>query len=104
MIHSDGFGNFLEQDGLPHSGRGDDKPALSTAKGRQQVHRTHRDGVRLWIFQDNSALRKLRRQFVKVRRFLPLFSRLSFDLSNLVEREKLLALDRQSYSAGDLLP
>ena len=61
MIHPDRFRDFLEQDRLAHSRWRDDEATLPAPKRRQQIHRARADGVCLGIFQDNSALWKLRR-------------------------------------------
>ena len=39
-----------------------------------------------------------------MRRFRPLLGRLAFDVCDLIEREELFALNRQSYGPGNFLP
>jgi hypothetical protein len=92
MIYPDRFGNFLKQDRLAHSRRRDNKAALSPTEGRQQINRSGADGICLWIFQHDPALRKLRCEFVEVRQLGPLLRRLSLDGSDLLKREKFLSM------------
>ena len=98
------FRNFLQQDGLAHSRRRNDEAALPATERRQQIDRARANGVRVRVLQDNSALRKLRCELVERCRLLPFLAGLILNLCNLVERQELLALYRQSHRAGNFLP
>src|SRR5207302_3268657 len=101
MIYPNRFSDFLEQDCLAHSRRRDNEAALPPSKRRQQVNCPGADGIRLWIFQHDPALGKLRRQFVEVRRLAPLVRWLAFDHCDLFNRKELLALARWPYYSGE---
>ena len=92
MIYPDRFGNFLEQDRLAHSRRRDNQAALSPAQRSQQIDRSGADRICLWILQHDSALRKLRCEFVEVSQLRPPLRRLSLDGSDLLKREKFFSL------------
>src|SRR6266478_4167615 len=103
MIYPNRFSDFLEQDCLAHSWWRDDQAALSSPERRQQIDRPSADGVRIWIFEHDTALRKLRRKFVEVRRLAPLLRRRSFNCCDLFKREEFLAVTRKPYNPGELL-
>src|SRR6266700_2380613 len=103
MIYANRLRDFLEQDCLAHSWRRDDETTLPVSERRQQVDRPRADRIRLWIFQHDPALRKLRRQFVEVGRLHPLLRWLALDRYELFKREKFLAITRKPYRSGNLL-
>src|SRR6266496_3703537 len=103
MIYANRLCDFLEQDCLAHSWRRDDETTLPVSERRQQINRPSADGIRLWIFQHDPALRKLRRKFVEVRRLAPLLRRFSFDCCHLFKCEEFLAVTRKPYNPGELL-
>src|SRR5947207_9473330 len=103
MIHPNRLSNLLEQDRLTHSRWRDDQAALSSPEWRQQINRPSTDGIRLWIFQHDPALRKLRRKFVEVRRLAPLLRRFSFNCYDLFKREEFFAVTRKPYNPRELL-
>ena len=76
---------------------------MPATERRQQIDRARADGARVWILQDNSALRKLRCKLVKGGRLFPFLSWLILDFCNFVERQELLTLHRQSHRAGNFL-
>src|SRR5881392_1212646 len=92
MIYANRLCDFLEQDCLAHSWRRDDETTLPVSERRQQIDRPSADGIRLWIFQHDPALRELRRQFVEVGRLRPLLGRLALDRCHLFKGEELLAM------------
>ena len=73
---------------MPTRGGATIRPRCPRPKRSQQIHRPGADGICLWIFQHDSALWKLRREFIEVRRLRPLLRRLAFDGRNLVEALK----------------
>src|SRR5438874_9062437 len=103
MIYPNRLSDFFKQDCLAHSWWRDDQAALSSPERRQQIDRPSADGVRLWIFKHDPALRKLRRKFVEVRRLAPLLGRLAFDCCDLFKHEEFLAVARKPYNPGELL-
>src|SRR5438552_2847619 len=103
MIHPNRLSNLLEQDRLAHSRWRDNQAALSSPERRQQINRPSADRIRLWIFQHDPALRKLRRKFVELRRLAPLLRRFSFNCCDLFEREEFLAVTRKPYNPRELL-
>src|SRR5437764_8829479 len=103
MIHPNRLSNLLEQDRLAHSRWRDDQAALSSPERRQQINRPSADRIRLWIFQHDPALRKLRRKLVEVLRLHPLLGLLVLDRRELFEGEELLSMTRQPHGPGELL-
>src|SRR5437016_9498341 len=103
MIYPNRFSDFLEQDCLAHSRCRDNEAALPPSKRRQQINCPGADGIRLWIFEHDPALWKLRREFVEVRRLAPLVGWLAFDHCDLSKRKELLAVARQPYYSGEFL-
>src|SRR4029453_184236 len=89
IICSNRFPNFLQQNGLAHARRRNDEAALSATERRQQIDCARADGAGVWILQDNSALRKLRRELVERGRLYPFFGWFPLDVCNLVERQEL---------------
>src|SRR5215469_18554388 len=72
IICANCFRNFLQQNGLAHSGRCHDKATLPATKRRQQIDGARTDRASVWILEDNSALRKLRCELVESDRLLPI--------------------------------
>src|SRR5437588_1860920 len=103
MIYPNRFRNLLEQDRFADARRRDDQCPLAASERRKKIDTPRANRIRLWIFEHDPHLRKLRSQFFEIGRFFPIFRRLTFDCQHIVEDETFLAIAGETQFAAEFL-